>query len=69
MDRPLWSTRDLTVLEAFASPLPYQDVALVMAYPLEYASGDYDFVITKRAIKPDGLEIASVRRARLAPQP
>jgi hypothetical protein len=42
---PLWIRRDVSLLDAFGGALPYDDVVLVVAYPMSALTTDADFVI------------------------
>jgi hypothetical protein len=42
---PVWTRRDVSFLSAFGGSLPYDDVVLVVAYPMSALTTDHDLVI------------------------
>ena len=47
--RPVWWHRGPAVVEAFGAPPPYEDVALVAAFPVGVLQSGRPFVIYKEA--------------------
>ncbi len=45
---PLWIRRDVSLLAGFGGRLPFDDVVLVAAYPVDALTADYDFVIYRQ---------------------
>lgn len=64
---PAWVTDDLSVLRSLYgnTPLPFDDLVLVAAFPTALFTGDFDFVVRKEVENPAGGTIRSVRRGRL----
>jgi hypothetical protein len=52
--RPLWVTDDPAVLARFGAPVPFSDLGLVAAYPIDVLRGGFDFVAFYRVRGPDG---------------
>ena len=42
---PLWVSRDLSILSKFGADVPYQDIVLIVAYPMSALKADLDIVI------------------------
>jgi hypothetical protein len=63
----VWSRQSHAALASFTSSLP-EDIALVVAVPLEFLNGSLDFAIVKEGQDLDGRLIAVHRRGRLLPE-
>ena len=44
-ERPLWIRRDISLLDRFGGGLPFSDVVLIAAFPLNALTADHHFVI------------------------
>ena len=51
---PLWIRRDVSLLAGFGGQLPFDDVVLVAAYPIDALTIDYDFVIYRERSTTEG---------------
>ena len=64
--RPLWMTDDPTVTLRFGATIPFSDLGVVAAYPLEVLRDDLDFVAFYRVDGPTGPSSVEMR-GRLDP--
>ena len=64
--RPLWITDDPAVTTRFGAPVPFSDVGVIAAFPVELLRGGLDFVAFYRVDGPDGPSSVEMR-GRLDP--
>ncbi len=64
--RPLWVTDDPTAITRFGAAIPFSDLGIVAAYPIEALLGGLDVVAFHRVDGPDG-PVSVEMRGRLLP--
>ena len=64
--RPLWMTDDPAVIARFGAPVPFSDLGVIAAYPIEVLRPGLDFVAFYRADGPAGPSSVEMR-GRLEP--
>ena len=66
LTRPLWVTDDPAVTARFGATVPFSDLGVIAAYPIEAFRSDLDFVAFHRVDGPDGPSSVEMR-GRLDP--
>jgi hypothetical protein len=58
---PLWSRKGTTLLDAFGAPAPYDDIALVAAFPADVIEAGRPFAIYKDTERVQSIRVGVVR--------
>lgn len=64
--RPIWVTPDVAPIVRFGAPLPFTDLGVVAAYPLDALQADLDIVAYHRIDRPAG-PVSLEMRGRIEP--
>lgn len=62
---PLWIRRGVSTLASFGGKLPYNDVVLVAAYPLNLLTTDHDLVIYRDHVTDGRVTARNIRAGRI----